>query len=197
LQTREIASSLAALLGGRRMILVAIDGPGGSGKSALARSLRMTLDEADVSVSVVEVDDFYLPSAARSREGPSEKPIGGDFDWRRLRDQVLEPLRRGQSARYDRYDWAKDELSDMGEVLPGGVVLVEGIYSNRRELTGFYDLRIWVECPRELRLTRGLERDGETARSRWEQDWMPSEDRYIQEHRPQDLADIVVRGDAA
>jgi uridine kinase len=160
------------------------------------KSLRVTLDEANVPVSVVEVDDFFLPSSGRPCGGPLEKPIGGDFDWRRLRDQVLEPLRRGQNARYDRYDWVTDELREVGEVPPGRVVIVDGIYSSRRELAALYDMRIWVECPRELRLSRGLERDGETARSRWEEDWMPSEDRYVQEHRPQELADVIVKGDA-
>jgi uridine kinase len=177
-----------------RTVLAAIDGPGGSGKTALAGSLQLTLDGAKVLVSVVEVDDFFLPSADRPRGGPSEKPIGGDFDWPRLRDQVLHPLRRGQSARYDRYDWGRDELLEVREVPPGGVVIVEGIYSSRRELAALYDLRIWVECPRELRLSRGLERDGEAARSPWEEDWMPSEDRYVREHRPQELADIIVIG---
>jgi hypothetical protein len=35
---------------------------------------------------------------------------------------------------------------------------------------------------------------GEGARAPWEQDWMPTEDRYILEHRPQDHAHIVVNG---
>ena len=82
----------------------------------------------------------------------------------------------------------------MSEVSPHGVVIVEGVYSSRRELASLYDLRIWVECPRELRLSRGLARDGETARKLWEEDWMPSEDRYLEEHRPLERADAVVSG---
>jgi uridine kinase len=187
---------VTALLDRGNTVLVAVDGPGGSGKSVLATSLRVMLTGAGVPASVVAMDDFFLPSAGRSRGGASEKPIGGDYDWCRLRDQVLEPLRRGQTARYDRYDWVRDELTDVLEVQPGGVVIVEGVYSSRRELAALYDMRIWVECPRELRLARGLERDGETARSRWVEDWMPSEDRYIQEHRPRELADVIVNGDA-
>jgi len=51
----------------------------------------------------------------------SEKPIGGDFDWQRLRQEVLEPLRRGQAARYSRYDWAADEMAGMSEMSPHGL----------------------------------------------------------------------------
>jgi uridine kinase len=176
--------------------LVAIDGPGGSGKTVLAESLRAALEKVGVSAHIVAGDDFFLPSVSRPHGPPSEKPIGGDFDWCRLRDQVLEPLRRGQTARYDRYDWLKDDLTDTREIPQGGVVIVEGVYSSRRELAALYDMRLWVECPREQRLSRGLERDGETARRRWVKDWMPSEDRYVEEHRPHESADAIVNGDA-
>jgi uridine kinase len=185
---------MKALHATRRILIVAIDGAGGSGKSRLADALRTRLTASHVPTSIVEVDDFFLPSARRPRGSAWEKPIGGDFDWQRLRQEVLEPLRRGEAARYGRYDWAADEMAGVSEVSPHGVVIVEGVYASRRELASFYDLRIWVECPRELRLSRGLARDGETARKRWEEDWMPGEDRYIEEHRPQERADAVVRG---
>ena len=194
LQASEIASTLGVLHAERKVVLVAIDGPGGSGKTFLAESLRKTLGESAVPASTVHVDDFFLPSGLRPTGAPAERPIGGDFDWPRLRDQVLHPLRRGVSARYDRYDWGKDTLADSREVPPDRVVIVEGVYSSRRELAQHYDMRIWVDCPRELRLLRGLNRDGEVARRKWEEDWMPSEDRYILEHRPQELADAVFKG---
>jgi len=193
-QVSEIASRLAALHAGDRMVLVAIDGPGGSGKSVLAESLRAALNESGVPAAVVAMDDFFLPSADRPSGAASEKPIGGDYDWPRLRRQVLEPLRSGRFAQYERYDWNDDALAGVREVPPQGVVIVEGIYSSRRELMAFYDMRIWVECPRELRLSRGLRRDGESARARWEEDWMPGEDRYVEAHRPRDRADVIVDG---
>jgi uridine kinase len=192
----DLAGRLAALCAPGRTALVAIDGGGGSGKSSLAKHLEARLIAADVEVSIVEVDDFFLPSRHRSRGTPSEKAIGSDVDWLRLREQVLKPLRHGQPARYGRYDWTSDEVTEEREVLPGGIVIVEGIYSSRRELADSYNFRVWVECPRDLRLSRGLARDGEAARRRWEDDWMPSEDRYIREHRPQDYADAIVKGAA-
>lgn len=192
----EIAARLKALHGVRRTVLVAIDGGGGAGKSSLAARLREAFRLSNVPASIVEVDDFFLPSERRHPGPPSEKPVGGDFDWQRLREQVLEPLRCERVARYDRYDWAADVLSETRHALPGEIVIVEGIYSSRRELADLYDFRIWVDCPRELRLARGLARDGEAARKKWEEDWMPCEDRYILEHRPHDHADAVFNGAA-
>ncbi len=64
----------------RRTLLIGIDGCGGSGKSTLARRLG----EARPDVTVVHIDDFYLPADERPT-GPHEaRPVGSDFDWRRL-----------------------------------------------------------------------------------------------------------------
>lgn len=192
----EVIRRVTALHGTLPAVLVAIDGPGGAGKTTLAALLSSALDTSSLDVQVVHFDDFFLPSSQRPRGPLSEKPIGGDFDWLRLRDEVLTPLRRNQAARYRRYDWDRDALAEFTELSLGGVVIVEGIYSSRRELAPFYDLRVWVECPREVRLARGVQRDGERARAQWENDWMPSEDRYILEHRPRECADVVVSGAA-
>ena len=39
-----------------------------------------------------------------------------------------------------------------------------------------YDVRVWVEAPYDVRLARGVERDGEDARGTWVERWMPMED---------------------
>jgi len=139
------------------------------------------------------MDDFFLPSQERPRGTVQRRPIGGDFDWERLRDQVLLLLRHGEPARFQCYDWKRNCLAEWYNVSKGGVIIVEGIYSTRQELRGFYDLRVWIECPRRVRLARGIERDGEQARTQWETEWMPSEDRYMTAHQPAAYADFVVK----
>lgn len=192
----DIASQISRTASHLPVYLVGIDGLGGSGKSMLADRIRQQLEAEHLTVVTVHNDDFYLPSASRSRLPADLKSIGGDFDWMRPRDEVLAPLRSGQTARYARYDWPSDRLAEHHEIQPQGVVLIEGVYSTRAELRDLFDFRVWVDCPRELRLSRGLARDGAAAHSHWIDDWMPSEDRYIEEHRPQTFAHIVVNGAA-
>ena len=168
-------------------LLVGIDGEGGSGKTTLSASLA-----ALSSIStVVHMDDFYR---LRSIEQPATISVGDLFDWARLQAQVLGPLSRNVKARYQRYDWGSDSLAEWVEVEPGGVVMVEGVSTTRRELRGDYDLRIYVDCPPSIRLKRGLERDGEAARSMWRDVWMPAEERYLEDHKPSTFAHIVVDG---
>ena len=123
--------------------------------------------------------------------------VAADVDLQRLRRQVLGPLRADRPASYQRYDWPADALAEWHTIPAGGLVVVEGVYALAPPLGGLYDLALWVECPREVRLARGLARDGEDARARWTQVWMPAEDRYAVLHRPMDRAHVRVDGAGA
>lgn len=193
----ELLHRIEAAASTQPTVLVGIDGPGAAGKTTVTAALAEALVDLGRVAAVVHVDDFYLPSAERPAGPPETKPIGGDFDWRRLRDEVLLPLRNHRLARYARYDWKRDALAERQEVSPDGIVIVEGVTCTRRELAELYDIRVWVACPRALRLARGLARDGEAARDRWEGDWMPGEDRYVREHRPEEGAHVVIDGSGA
>ncbi len=169
-------------------LLIGIDGCGGAGKSTLAKALASSLS----GVTIIEMDDFYLPSWLQPDEQSALLAIGSAFDWRRLSNQALMPLRQSRAAKYQRYDWKADNLIEESIVVSDGIVIIEGVYSTRRELADVYDYRIWVECPREIRLERGLVRDGQDARDRWEKVWMPAEDCYVESHKPRENADYVV-----
>ena len=193
-QLGDIVRHLQAAAARQTTILVGVDGLGGAGKTVLAAAVAGNLRSAGQPVALVHFDDFFLPSSERPSGPPESKPIGGDFDWCRLRDEVLVSLRANQAARYRKYDWTLDALAETHEIPPVGTVIVEGVYCTRKELTDLYDVRVWVECPRDLRLARGIRRDGEAARDRWELDWMPSEDLYVGEHRPIRAAHFVISG---
>ena len=72
--------------------------------------------------------------------------------------------------------------------------MIEGVYALHVKLRDAYGYKIWVEAPYELRLQRGLERDGEEARDWWVNEWMPKEDEYKESQKPYEIADIVIDG---
>lgn len=172
-----------------KTLLVSIDGPGGSGKSTIARTLA-----ASAGWQLVQADDFYKPSAQRYSGPPDARPIAADFDLDRLERQVLKPLLTGSNTHYQRYDWGHDALGAPVELAVQHGLIVEGIYTGVVRHRPYYTCHVWVECPRDIRLRRGLERDGEAARSRWVDDWMPQEDFYMQSEQPAERADIVLLG---
>jgi uridine kinase len=72
-------------------------------------------------------------------------------------------------------------------------VIVEGVTASRAEFRPYLAFSIWIETPRELRLERGLARDGVSALAQW-QAWMAVEDRYVERERPAEHADVVLPG---
>ena len=172
-----------------RTTLVAIDGLGGGGKSTLAAEVSEAIEE----IAIVRVDDFYRPmaDAKRAQLAPKE---GYDryFDWERLRDAVLVPLSAESRSRYRRYDWATDKLAESHQIGPGGIVIVEGVFSTRPELRPYFSVTIYVDTPREQRLGRMLSRMYENTS--WVENWMAAEDWYLEHVRPKEHVDLVVDG---
>jgi uridine kinase len=160
-----------------RTVWVGVDGFGAAGKSSLAAAISAALGR----VSVVHVDDFSGP---RVRE----------WDWERFAAQVARPLLGGRAARYQAWDWDRDAGGEWVDVRPGRLVVIEGVSSTRRDVGAPWDLTIWVEAPRDVRLARALERDGAELMPRWLEDWMPSEEAYAARERPQERVDLIVDG---
>ena len=168
--------------------LVGIDGPGGAGKSVLAASLA----RKDSRISVVPIDDFHVPRDRRVRGRDAVLTPWKNIEVSRLLQEVLQPLAAKKEGGYRRYDWGSDALAERRVIPAGGLVFVEGVYALIAPLTGYYQFKVWMDCPRELRLARGLARDGQEALAQWRDEWMPAEDRYASTQRPMDLADLLL-----
>lgn len=156
--------------------LVAIDGPGGSGKSTFADRLSA----AAANAPIVSTDDF----------ASWDNPI--DW-WPRLFDQVIKPLVSGDNGRYQRYDWLSESLAEWRTVPRSPIVIVEGVTAGRREWRQHLSFAIWIETPREIRLKRAVERDGPSALANWEF-WMAEEDDHYLRDPTRERADLVIAG---
>jgi uridine kinase len=155
--------------------VIAIDGPGGAGKSTLAKHVA-----TELGAQVVCTDDFA------SWQHPLEW-------WPRLIEQVLVPLSRNQPGRYQRFDWETRTFAEWHDVPVAAFLVLEGVSSSRAVFASYLAFRVWVSTPRPERLRRGLERDGRDAQGRW-REWMAREDEYVAAERPQERAEMVVSG---
>ena len=165
-------------LGGTR--LVAVDGPAGSGKTTFADRLAAALGPA---AHVLHMDDVY---AGWTLTGAVARLAAG----------VLRPLAEHRPGGYHRYDWAAGRFAP--EVTPVPVVpvlVVEGCGSCPRAHDPWTTVRIWVEAPSDLRLRRGLARDGEAMAAQWRR-WQAVEAAVFAAERTRERADLLVDGAA-
>lgn len=181
---RLLVSSAPARLGRTRLVLV--DGPAGSGKTTLAGRLADAL-----GCPVLHGDDMY--------EGWGGLPTL----WETLGEQVLEPLARGEAARFRRWDWARGERAEWIEVgaadgrgeggnVPDALV-IEGVGVAGRLARPYASLVIYVEAPWDVRLARGIQRDGEAMREDWLR-WEAAEAPILGAEGTRGAADLVIDG---
>lgn len=156
--------------------IVGVDGCGGAGKSTFADQLSKHLRDAPI----VHTDDF----------ASWDHPL--DW-WPRMNEQVIAPLAQGEEARWQRYDWEQGGLAEWHALDPGSTVIIEGVTATRKEWRDQLAYSIWIDCPRSIRLQRGLERDGQEALPQWEK-WMAAEDKYLADQNPRTHADLLVSG---
>jgi uridine kinase len=169
-------------------VVVALDGRSGSGKSTLAAELAPMLRAA-----VVAGDDFYrVLSDADRRALHAAEGVARYFDWERLREEALVPLRGDRPATFHPYDWHTAELATQVREIPSReVVLVEGVYSARSELADLVDLAVLVEVDRTTRLGRLAARGDASG---WQDRWESAEAYYFSTLRPPETFDAVVPG---
>lgn len=165
------ARARPARLGSGR--LVCVDGPSGSGKTTLAGQVAGLAD-----APVVHLDDLY-------------PGWHGLFDVDPHVLGLLGPLAQDTVGHYRRYDWLAGEYRETHHVDPGPLLVLEGVGAGNRPWRHLISTLVWVEAPADLRLARGIDRDGESERAHLVA-WMRDEERLFAEQDTRARADLVV-----
>lgn len=160
--------------------LVAVDGPGGAGKTTFTARLARAIG----TPPVVHCDDFYLP-------------MDGDplRWWGPFAAGVLTPLRAGRAGRFRRYDWRRGRYTGYLDVPPDPIVLVEGVGAAWRGCAPYLSRAVWVRAPTRVRVDRTARRDGPGLADLWAA-WRAAEQAHFATDRTRERADVVVDGTA-
>ncbi|MDE6005769.1 MAG: uridine kinase, partial [Oscillospiraceae bacterium] len=77
------------------------------------------------------------------------------------------------------------------------IIIVEGIFLQRKELQEIFDYMIYIDIPETIRMQRVLKRDsyiGNTQQitEKYENRYFPAERYYFNKYRPEKTADFVI-----
>jgi uridine kinase len=169
----ELASSRPPTAGACRVIC--IDGPAGSGKTTLAAGIS-----ALTGAQVVHMDDLMDGWGGLVSTGPQLS-------------SVLDPLAAGRPGSYRKYDWHLGRFDRVVDVPVADWLVVEGVGSGNPAVAHLATLLVWVEAGADLRLARGLERDGAGMEPQWRQFMLDEADLFAT-HATRDRADVLVDG---
>ncbi len=155
--------------------LVCVDGPAGSGKTTLAAALG-----AAAGAVVLHMDDLYA--------GWSGLP-----EIHAQLDGLLTPLGDGVPGSYRRYDWEAERFDELVIVEPAPLIVLEGVGSGAARFAALVTVLVWVEAPHDLRMARGVARDGEAFATMW-QAWAHDELALFAREDTRSRADVHVDG---
>ena len=168
-----------------KFYLVAVDGRGGSGKTKLAAYMSNLLPD----FTYINGDDYFEPTQGQVSWGV--------FNDDRFIKDVIVPLKISNTFIYKPYNWhTKPHITEVPIKVNEGLCLERG-YSFLFDMD--WDLKIWVDTPKEVCFKRGINRDTSDALSvdrvkkAWTE-WQSSEDDYIKNTKPLESADIILDG---
>lgn len=200
-----IGESLRAVLNNMQdgeRLLVGIDGLSGSGKTTLAKQFASELDKHGVRSTVLHLDDLITVRKMRYQTGHAEwyEHYFLQWDVASLAERVFRSWERGATElELDVYDADRDLLTARTVRVPDrGILLIEGVFLQRKEWRSFFDHVIYIDCPRSTRFARVTGRGGQDIADqerieRYRRRYWAAEDYYLDTEKPLQQADRVVR----
>ena len=164
--------------------IILIDGRAGSGKSSFAEELRNELfRQGDAAPSIIHMDDLY-PGWEGLKAGSSY-----------LIQNILQPLRAGNSANWQIWNWGngvRGNDSEPGngwrEFTGGNFLIVEGCGAISRQSREIANLAVWIEAEGTSREARIQSRDQGAFDEFWGV-WQAQEDEFYETERSESLSD--------
>jgi uridine kinase len=135
-----------------RNIIVAVGGPGGSGKSTFARLIEEQLPDS----AVIHTDDYRLPRKERRKNLLGSNPAANKVN---LLLTHLDLIKNNTPFDKPVYDTISGNAGSTESYIPGAVNLIEGEITTVDKLFSKYDLTIYLDTSILIQLSYRLNRD--------------------------------------
>ena len=184
-------------------LIIGIDGLGGAGKSTISAALTELLSNENYNITLLHIDDFIHPKSVRYNDSYAAWECYYNLQWRYdyLINEIVMPIKNGSkfNKNIELYDKDNDTYLLKNTVIPlGSIVLIEGIFLQRQELSDIFDYMIYIDIPEDIRLERVLKRDGyigsrQQIKDKYNNRYFPAEHYYIENCLPHKKADYIIK----
>jgi uridine kinase len=186
-------------------LIIGVDGIDGAGKSCFAGQLKAHLEGLRGDIVLISMDNFHHPQSIRYAQGKNS-PLGFYYDsynYESFIANVIKPF-RGRKKHYltKGFDLELDKplTEPLYEVPDNSILIVEGIFLNRPELSAFWHYSIYLDVTIETSLARNIERSragNDSAKikeieARFFTRYRPGQEVYFQQANPLSKASVII-----
>jgi len=186
-------------------VLVCIDGVDGSGKTYFARTLTNEIQSIYKDVVLCSVDNFHNHMEIRYQKG-KDSHVGfyeDSYNYSKLISNLLEPFKKGRGVFIDSIFDVDNNIPTIvtpKAVSKSSILIVEGIFLQRPELSEFWDLKIFLDVDFQTTLNRNINRQVDKKRIghkeeiifKYKTRYLPGQKLYFSQAAPKKNADIVI-----
>ncbi|WP_085505326.1 kinase [Thalassobacillus devorans] len=192
-EVNELKDFLIDKVKGRRFI-IGIDGLSRSGKTTFTEELEKRLETENIPFRTFHIDDHIVTRENRYDTGQEEWYEYYHLQWdvEGLRGKLFDKLKYASEVTLPFYDKGTDTHQFRTFSLPENCLLIiEGIFLQRKEWKHFFDYIVYLDCPREKRFLREKEEIRANI-SKFINRYWKAEEYYLDSEQPIKSADMVV-----
>ncbi|PGS05808.1 kinase [Bacillus pseudomycoides] len=175
--------------------ILGIDGLSRSGKTTLVKQLEDELKQKDIPFHIFHIDDHIVERSKRYNTKHEEwyeyYQLQWDVEW--LQQHLFHKLRMANQLNIPFYDHQTDFCEMRELIIPNPcVIVIEGIFLQRKEWREYFDYMVYLDCQREQRFLRENE---ETQKNllKFEHRYWKAEDFYLKMEFPKQNANLVIK----
>lgn len=187
-----------------RPYIIGIDGLSGAGKTTITETITKELTYEGQKVLVIHIDDLIEEREKRYNTGHPEwyEYYCLQWDVQGIKEKLFEAIREKLNHLHLKfYDKENDRCyMENINIEQSNIILIEGVFLQRKEWRNFFDYMIYLDCPKIVRSERVLQRDAyigdmNERLKKYEQRYWAGEDYYFKVVNPIQGADIVINSE--
>lgn len=175
--------------------ILGIDGLSRSGKTTFVTNLKENMKQEGIPFHIFHIDDHIVERNKRYHTGFEEwyeyYYLQWDIKW--LRQKFFQKLQSETNLKLPFYRDDTDTCEMKKVHIPiVGVIVIEGVFLQRKEWRDFFHYMVYLDCPRETRFLRESEETQKNL-SKFKNRYWKAEDYYLESETPEKRADLVIK----
>ena len=169
----------------KEIIVIAIDGMTGSGKTTLAEELSQVYN-----APIFHADDYFLPPELRTEERLNEP--GGNIHYEKMKKEIIDILVEGKinsTIKYKPFICKNQNYGEEKSFKLSKINIVEGSYCLNPYFGKYYDISVFLKINEKSQIERLTKRCPQMINN-FINKWIPLEKKYHDAFKLYDNCDI-------